>query len=45
MNKKHIYMIGIGGISMSGIARILVKYGYKVSGSDIVENDEVKSIE
>ncbi len=31
---KHIYMIGIGGISMSGIAAILVKWGYKVSGSD-----------
>ena len=45
MNKKHVYMIGIGGISMSGIARILIKYGYRVSGSDIVENDEVKSLE
>lgn len=44
MNKKHIYMIGIGGISMSGIARILVNYGYKVSGSDIVENNEVISL-
>ncbi len=31
---KHIYMIGIGGISMSGIAEILVKWGYNVSGSD-----------
>lgn len=33
---KHIYMIGIGGISMSGIADILVNMGYKVSGSDRV---------
>ncbi len=31
---SHIYMIGIGGISMSGIADILVNMGYKVSGSD-----------
>jgi len=31
---KNIYMVGIGGISMSGIAEILVKWGYKVSGSD-----------
>lgn len=31
---KHIYMIGIGGISMSGIADILVNMGYVVSGSD-----------
>lgn len=45
MNKKHIYMIGIGGISMGGIAKILVNYGYKVSGSDITENDEVKELE
>ena len=42
---KHIYMIGIGGISMSGIAEILVNYGYQVSGSDITENDMVKHLE
>ena len=45
MKKKHIYMMGIGGISMGGIAKILVNYGYKVSGSDVVENDEVKELE
>ena len=45
MNKKHVYMIGIGGISMSGIAEILVNYGYKVSGSDAVENEMVKHLE
>ena len=39
---KKIYMIGIGGISMSGIALILKHYGYDVSGTDAVENDEVK---
>ena len=42
---KNVYMIGIGGISMSGIAKILVSYGCKVSGSDLVENDEVKELE
>ena len=31
---KRIYMVGIGGISMSGIAEILNKWGYEVSGSD-----------
>lgn len=31
-------MIGIGGISMSGIADILVSMGYKVSGSDRVSS-------
>ena len=35
---KHIYMIGIGGISMSGIADILINMGYKVSGSDRVSS-------
>lgn len=32
---EHIYFIGIGGIGMSGIAEILLDYGYRVSGSDI----------
>lgn len=35
---KHIYMIGIGGISMSGIAEILVNWNFKVSGSDMTES-------
>ena len=30
----HIHFIGIGGISMSGLAVILLQKGYKVSGSD-----------
>ena len=41
---KKIYMIGIGGISMSGIALILKHYGYDVSGTDAVENPEVKKL-
>lgn len=32
---KNIYMIGIGGTSMSGIAEILQKWGFNVAGSDI----------
>ncbi len=31
---KNIHLIGIGGCSMSGIARILKSRGYRVSGSD-----------
>ena len=31
---SHIHFIGIGGISMSGLAEILLTEGYKVSGSD-----------
>ena len=32
---KKIYMVGIGGISMSGIALILKRWDYEVSGSDV----------
>lgn len=31
---KHVHMIGIGGVSMSGIAEILHHWGFKVTGSD-----------
>lgn len=31
---RHIHLIGIGGISMSAIAELLINHGYKVSGSD-----------
>ena len=31
---RHIHMVGIGGIGMSGIAEILLIRGYQVSGSD-----------
>ena len=33
-NIKRVHFIGIGGISMSGLAEILVHNGYIVSGSD-----------
>ncbi len=35
----HIYFVGIGGIGMSGIAEILLKLGYRVSGSDMKKTD------
>ncbi len=36
---KKVHFIGIGGISMSGLAAILLKNGYKVSGSDMKESE------
>lgn len=42
---KHIYFIGIGGISMSALARILVQKGINVSGSDIKESELTKKLE
>ncbi|MEK9988801.1 MAG: UDP-N-acetylmuramate--L-alanine ligase [Halieaceae bacterium] len=31
---RHIFMVGIGGAGMSGIAEVLIGLGYAVSGSD-----------
>ena len=36
---KKVHFIGIGGISMSGLAAILITKGYKVSGSDSKESE------
>ena len=44
-NNKHVYFIGIGGISMSGLAEILLNLGYKVSGSEIVPSNITKKLE
>ena len=35
---NHIYFMGIGGISMSGLAEILLKEGFCISGSDAKES-------
>lgn len=32
---QHIHFVGIGGIGMSGIARVLLQMDWKVSGSDL----------
>ncbi len=39
-----IHFIGIGGIGMSGIAEILLNLGYKVSGSDLSESQNVTKL-
>ena len=38
LESKHYHFIGIGGIGMSGLAELLVRQGYKVSGSDLASN-------
>ena len=35
----HVYFCGIGGISMSGLAEILLKEGFRVSGSDSAKSE------
>ena len=42
--KIRIHFIGIGGIGMSGIAELMKKIGYTVSGSDIIESENVKRL-
>src|SRR6202167_5774792 len=32
---QHLHFVGIGGIGMSGIAEVLLKLGYQISGSDL----------
>ena len=34
-NTRHIHLVAIGGIGMSGIAEILINLGFEVSGSDL----------
>ncbi len=41
---KHIHFIGIGGISMSGIAEILLENGYIISGSDIRDSKIIERL-
>jgi UDP-N-acetylmuramate--alanine ligase len=41
----HVYFVGIGGISMSGLAEILISRGFKVSGSDRQESPVTKRLE
>lgn len=41
---KHIHMIGIGGVSMSGIAEILHHWGFKVTGSDANVSENTKKL-
>ena len=36
---NHIHFIGIGGIGMSGMAELLFKLNFKISGSDQKESD------
>jgi len=46
MYKKidRIHLIGIGGIGMSGIAELLLRHGYQVSGSDLHQGESVRTM-
>lgn len=42
--RKHVYFIGIGGVSMSGLAEVLLSRGFPVSGSDNKESEFTKHL-
>lgn len=42
---KKIHMIGIGGVSMSGIADIITSMGFTVTGSDMAESATTDRLE
>ena len=44
-NPIHIHFIGIGGISMSGLAEILLAEGFTVSGSDMKQSSLTDMLE
>ena len=42
---RHIHFVGIGGIGMSGIAELLARLGYQVSGSDLKRSEITDRLE
>ena len=42
---RHVHMVGIGGIGMSSIAAVLLDRGFKVSGSDLADNEAIAGLQ
>ncbi|MFC1490989.1 UDP-N-acetylmuramate--L-alanine ligase [Nitrospinota bacterium] len=40
-HSRRVHFVGIGGTGMCGIAEVLLNLGYKVSGSDLAQNEAV----
>jgi len=41
---RHIHLVGIGGAALSGIAKILLSSGFRVSGSDIRQSEVLNQL-
>lgn len=41
---RKVHFVGIGGVGMSGIAEVLLRLGYRVSGSDLRESDTTRRL-
>src|SRR5258705_5816604 len=39
-----LHLVGIGGCGMSGLAHLLLDLGHRVSGSDLVANEETRQL-
>ena len=44
-NTRHIHMVGIGGIGMSGMAEILLQRGFTITGSDGSKGETTERLE
>lgn len=42
---RRVHFVGIGGAGMSGLAEVLLRSGYEVSGSDLREGEVVRRLE
>ena len=42
---RRVHMVGIGGIGMSSIAEVLLRRGYRVTGSDLKKSDITEGLE
>ena len=45
LKNNNIHFVGIGGIGMSGVARILLDLDYNVSGSDVEASSITRKLE
>ncbi len=41
---RRVHFVGIGGVGMSGLAKILLQRGHLVTGSDLAPNGETKGL-
>ncbi len=41
---RKVHLVGIGGVGMSGIAEVLLKLGYRVTGSDLRESETTRRL-
>lgn len=42
--KNRVHFVGIGGVGMSALAKMLLWWGYSVTGSDLKENKWIRSL-